>query len=204
MNRTLIALVALCAVTACGSTYTILDRESIQVSPNSETVARTMLPHSERHPQLVQHLALAEAMYQKQLTNLRERRNKVRARKRDLQFAAYGIMGATGLGVSGLAVGSAAGGGDSTKSLIGAGAMSLVGLGIGTVLQLTAAMQEEPSVADDKVRTLQRAHEAMLDRVRTLDSHSAENAAEAAQTQAQIAAAIESFISVAQELNVKG
>ena len=80
--------------------------------------------------------------------NLRERRNKVRARKRDLNFASFGIMGTTALGVGGLAIGSSAQGGDNSRALLGAGAVSLVGLGIGTILQLTAAMQEEPSTAD--------------------------------------------------------
>ena len=113
-------------------------------------------------------------------------------------------MGATGLGVGGLAIGAAATEGDHTSSLIGAGALSLVGLGVGTILQLTAAMQEEPTVAEDKVRTLQRAYETMLERVRNLMHRPGENSADQVQTQATIASIIETFISLAQEINVKG
>ena len=187
----------------CGSSYTVLDR-TIPASANSQVVASTLLPGGERNTALVAHLAIAEELYQQQLRLLHERRNKTRARKRDLNFASFGLMGAAGLGVGGLAIGSAAGGGDSNKALIGAGVLSLVGLGIGTIFQLTAALQEEPGVADDKVRSLQRSYESMLERVRTLSQHSQENPAGAANTQAQIAAAIESFISEMQQIHVKG
>ena len=187
----------------CGSSYTVLDR-NIPASANSQVVASTLLPGGERNTALVAHLAIAEELYQQQLRLLHERRNKTRARKRDLNFASFGLMGAAGLGVGGLAIGSAAGGGDTNKALIGAGVLSLVGLGIGTIFQLTAALQEEPGVADDKVRSLQRSYESMLERVRTLSQHSQENPAGAANTQAQIAAAIESFISEMQQIHVKG
>jgi hypothetical protein len=187
---------------ACGSSYTVLDR-TIPASSNSQIVASTLLG-GERNPALVSHLAIAEELYQQQLRLLHERRNKTRARKRDLGFAAFGLMGAAGLGVGGLAIGTAAGGGDSNKALVGAGVLSLVGLGVGTLLQLTAANQEEPSVADDKVRSLQRSYEAMLERVRALSQRAQENPAAAAATQAQIGATIESFIGEMQQINVKG
>lgn len=189
---------------ACGSSYTIVDRTALQISPNSAIVARTLLPSSERFPALVEHLALAEEVYQKQLGLLRERRNKVRARKRDLNFASYGLMGVTALGVGGLAIGTAAGSGDKSGEVVGAGVLSLVGLGIGTILQLTGAMQEETSVADDKLRTLQRAHDSMLERVRMMTPRAGENPVDLAQTQAQMAGVIESFISEALHINVKG
>lgn len=205
MTRVHLSLL-LCLLTtgACGSPYTIVDRAQIQISSNSAIVAGTLLPQSERYPGLVKHLALAEEVYNSQLGLLRERRNKVRARKRDLNFASYGLMGASALGVGGLAIGAAAGGGDTNQALVGAGAMSLVGLGIGTILQLTAAMQEETSVADDKLRTLQRAHESMLERVRAMTSRLGDGPAEAAQGQAQVAGVIESFINEALQINVKG
>lgn len=188
---------------ACGSSYTVLDR-TIPASANSQVVASTLLPGGERNTALVAHLAIAEELYQQQLRLLSERRNKTRARKRDLNFASFGLMGAAGLGVGGLAIGTAAGGGDSSKALVGAGVLSLVGLGIGTIFQLTAALQEEPGVADDKVRSLQRSYESMLERVRTLSQHSQESSAGAVNTQAQIAAAIESFIGEMQQIHVKG
>lgn len=195
----------LCLITAgaCGSSYTIVDRAQIQVSSNSAIVAGTLLPQSERFPALVKHLALAEEVYSSQLGLLRERRNKVRARKRDLNFASYGLMGTSALAVGGLAIGTAADGGDTNRALVGAGALSLVGLGLGTILQLTAAMQEETSVADEKLRTLQRAHESMLDRVRSIIGRT-DSSAEAAQIQAQAAGVIDSFINEALQINVKG
>lgn len=204
MTRVRLSLL-LCLITAgaCGSSYTIVDRAQIQVSSNSAIVAGTLLPQSERFPALVKHLALAEEVYSSQLGLLRERRNKVRARKRDLNFASYGLMGASALGVGGLAVGTAAGGGDTNRALVGAGALSLVGLGLGTILQLTAAMQEETSVADEKLRTLQRAHESMLERVRSIIGRT-DSPAEAAQIQAQAAGVIDSFINEALQINVKG
>lgn len=189
---------------ACGSSYTILDRTEMRVSANSQTVARTLLPNSDRNPALMEHLALAEEIYQQQLRILHERRNKNRARKRDLGFASYGILSAASLGVGGLAIGAAATGGDNSKALVGASALSLVGLGIGTILQLTSAMQEEVSVVDDKVRTLQRSYEGMLDRVRTLSQRAQETPAEAVHHQAQIAATIENFINDTLQINAKG
>lgn len=197
-----LSLLFFCA--ACGSSYTIIDRTELQASPNSTIVATTLLPNHERRQELVKHLALAEEVYQKQLGLLRERRNKVRARKRDLNFASFGVMGLTGLGVGGAAIGTAAGNGDNKNALIGAGVVSLIGLGIGTILQLTGAMQEETSVADDKVRSLQRAHAQMIDQVRVLSQRSNENPVEAAQTQAQIAGIVEGFINETLQTNVKG
>ena len=188
---------------ACGSSYTVLDR-SIPASTNSKVVASTLLPGSERNPALIEHLAIAEELYQQQLRLLHERRNKTRARKRDLGFASFGLMSAAGLGVGGLAIGTAASGGDTSKALVGAGVLSLVGLGLGTIFQLTAAIQEEPSVADDKVRTLQRGYESMLERVRTLNQRAHDSPAESLNLQAQISATIESFVNELLQINVKG
>lgn len=202
--KTFAPALCLVATAACGSSYTIVERSSLQISPNSKTVARTLLPTGDRFPALVDHLALAEEVYEKQLALLRERRNKTRARKRDLSFASYGIMGVTSLGIGGLSIAAATTDSDRTQSLVGAGAMALTGLGLGTILQLTAAMQEETSVADDKVRGLQRAYDSMLERVRGMTHRVPEGPVEAAQLQAQVAATIEAFISEALQINVKG
>lgn len=204
MPQTRLPLVLCLVLGACGSPYTLIDRSSLQISQNSKTVARTLIPASDRYPALVDHLAIAEEVYQQQLTLLRERRNKTRARKRDLSFASYGLMGASALGVGGLAIGSATAGGDTSKALVGAGAVSLVGLGLGTILQLTSAMQEDSGIADEKVRSLHRAYETMLERVRTMNQRLTESPMEAAQHQAQAAAIIESFINEAMQIHVKG
>lgn len=203
-SRLLGTALALWVISGCGSTYTILDRSSIQVSPNSEAVAQTVLPQTVRTPQLVQLLAQADAVYQLQLNNLQERRNKVRARKRDLQFAAYGLMSGAALGVGGLAIGASTGAENSTGALLGAGAVSLLGLGVGTLLQVSAAIQEEPSVTDDKARVLQRSYESMLERVRNLASQPGSTVPEVQQTQSQIALLVEYFISEARQVKVKG
>lgn len=204
-SKTILSAVLALSLTltgACGSSYTVLDR-TIPPTANSQVVASTLLA-GERNPALISHLAIAEELYQQQLRLLHERRNKTRARKRDLGFAAFGLMGAAGLGVGGLAIGTAAGGGDSSKALVGAGVLSLVGLGVGTVLQLAAANQEEPSVADDKVRALQRSYESMLQRVRALSQHAQEVPATANATQAEISNVIESFIGDMLQTHVKG
>lgn len=200
-----VALLASALLTsACGSTYTVIDRSEIHASSNSTTVAHTLLPGNERNPALIEHLALAEELYQQKLRLLNERRNKARARKRDLNFASFGLMGAAGLGVGALAIGSAASSGDNGQALVTAGTVSLVGLGIGTILQLTAAMQEEPTVADDKIRTLQRSYETMLERVRTINQRAQEVPAEALHSQNQLAGIIETFINETLQVNVKG
>jgi hypothetical protein len=189
---------------ACASTYSIIDPSEVQVSPNSRVVARTVLPAADRFPALAEHLALAEEIYNRQLKLLRERRNKTRARKRDLNFAAYGIMGASALTVGGLSIGSAAGGANSNSALVGAGAVSLFGLGLGTILQLSSAMQEEPSVTDDKVNALKHQYAAMTEKVRLLAGKMLEPGADTAQLQAQIAATIEEFKTEVSTVNVKG
>lgn len=199
-----LALVSALLTSACGSTYTVLDRGELHASSNSTTVAHTLLPGNERNPALIAHLALAEELYQQKLRLLTERRNKNRARKRDLNFASFGLMGAAGLGVGALAIGTAAGEGDSSRALVSAGAVSLVGLGIGTILQLTAAMQEETTVAEDKIRSLQRSYEAMIERVQGLNQRSQDNPAESLRNQNQIAGVIETFINETLQINVKG
>lgn len=188
----------------CASRYTVLERSMLEISANSRTVARTLLPLGDRHPALIEHLALAEEVYEKQLGLLRQRRTKTRARRRDLNFASYAVLAGGALGVGGVAIGGVATGADHAQALVGTGALSLVGVGVGTALQIAAAMQEEPAVADDKLRGLQRAYESMLERVRLLSQRVTDDRAEAAQVQAQISAAIESFISEAMQINVKG
>jgi hypothetical protein len=194
-TRLVSRLTAYALLSGCGSGYTIVDRSSVVVSSNSRIAAATLFPGNE-HPEIKEHLALAQEMYQKQLNLLKERRNKVRARHRDLGFMSWGLMAASGLAAGGAAVGSA----NTTRqsdALIGAGATALAGLGLGVVLQIASLMQEDPAAVDEKIRHLQTIYDAMLDRVRTLASQQPLN-------EPQIGAAIESFINEAEQINVKG
>jgi len=60
-------------------------------------------------------------------------------------------------------------------------------------------MQEESSDVDEKIHHLEGIYDGMLDRVRTLAIMPSND-----QTESQMAAAIESFINEALQINVKG
>src|SRR5262249_21179599 len=82
-------------------------------------------------------------------------------------------------------------------ALRGAGYTSLIGLGLGTVLQIVGLMQEDQAAVDDKIHRLDRMYQDMLERVRPLA------AAEPADD-ARVGEAIERFITDALAINVKG
>ncbi len=185
-----IACAALCG---CASGYTVVDRSAVVVSANSRVVAKSVLPRAEAHPSAAEHLALAEEVYQRQLALLKERRNKVRARHRGLNFASYAVMAGTGLGAGAVAVG----GGGESDALHAAGYTSLVGLGLGTVLQIVGLMQEDQAVVDEKIHRLDRMYQEMLERVRPL-------AVADPPDDARVGEAIERFINEALAINVKG
>jgi len=192
-----VSLLAACTLASagCGSGYTIVDRSSVVISSNSRIAASTLLPSSE-HPEVKEHLALAQEIYQKQLNLLKERRNKVRARHRNLGFASWGIMAATGLSAGGAAIGATSSA-HPQDALVGAGATALAGLGLGVVLQIAGLMQEDYSSVDGKIRQLQNLYDALIDRVRTLSAAQPFN-------EAAVGAAIETFINEAEQINVKG
>jgi hypothetical protein len=79
------------------------------------------------------------------------------------------------------------------------GLTSLIGLGLGTGLQIGALMQEESSDVDEKIRHLQGIYDAMLDKLRTLALMPASD-----QIESQMAGAVETFINEALQINVKG
>jgi hypothetical protein len=182
----------------CASEYTILDRSSIEVSASSRIAAGALLPGAQRHPQIEAHLALAEEVYAKQLSLLKERRNKVRARRRALNLTSYATMLAASLGTGYIAL-SATEDTNPKTSLKAVGLTSLIGLGIGTGLQIGALMQEESSDIDEKIRHLQGIYDAMLDRLRTLSVMPPSD-----QIEAQMASSVETFINEALQINVKG
>jgi len=191
-------LIATLAAAGCASEYTILDRSSIQVSPSSQIAAGSLLPGASRHPQVEAHLALAEEVFGKQLDLLKERRNKVRARRRALNLSSYVTM-LVGSIVTGYVALAATNKTSPTSDLKAIGITSLGTLGLGTGLQIGALMQEESSDVDEKIHHLEGIYDGMLDRVRTLAIMPSND-----QTESQMAAAIESFINEALQINVKG
>ncbi len=196
MRRATCLAVALALATqaaGCGSGYTILDRSHLVISDNARISATSVLPGGAKN-RAAQHLALAQEVYQRQLDLLKERRNKIRARRRVLQTSSFAI-----LALSGIAVGAAvlASGAPEARRAAGAGALGGAALGAG--LQFGALAQEEVPVVDDKIRHLQAVYEAMVERVRVLAAQTASDENDAA-----IGMAIETFINEALQINVKG
>jgi len=195
-----IAAVALsgCLGAGCASEYTILDRSSLEVSASSRIAAGSLLPGAAKYPKIEAHLALAEEVYGKQLSLLKERRNKVRARRRALTLTSYATMLASSIGTGYVAL-AATNKSDPSSDLKAIGLTSLIGLGLGTGLQIGALMQEESSDVDEKIRHLQGIYDAMLDKLRTLALMPASDHLES-----QMAGAFETFIYEALQINVKG
>ena len=190
----IVALVGSTVLGGCASEYTIVDRSTVAISENARLSAASVLPGGLRDPRAVNHLALAQEVYQKQLDLLKERRNKVRARRRSLNLLSYGVLTAASLAAGAIAISTAGHTPERT-----AGIMALSGVGLGTGLEVGALMQEEPGTVDDKIRHLQSIYDSMLERVRVLAGQPQSEPAQAA-----IGAAIETFIDEALQINVKG
>jgi hypothetical protein len=178
----------------CGSEYTIVDRSSLVISDNARLSAQSVLPGGQRNARAANHLALAQEVYQKQLDLLKERRNKVRARRRALNLLSYGTLAAAGIVAGAVALSSSS---RSTQQL--GGGVALGGVGLGTGLQIGGLMQEDVAAIDDKIHHLQSLYDSMLERVRVLAAQP-----QADQTDAAIGAAIEEFVNRALQINVKG
>jgi hypothetical protein len=163
--RTVALSLAVTLAAGCASGYTVVDRSAVVVSQNSQVVAKSLVPEADTHPRVTENLALAEEIYEKQLSLLKERRNKVRARRRGLTFTSFGIMAASGLSAGAAAIGGVASAQQKDAALIGAGVTSLVGLGLGTVLQIASLMQEDHAAVDDKIHLLERLHRELLERL---------------------------------------
>jgi hypothetical protein len=182
------------SLAGCGSEYTIVDRSTLVVSDNARVSAASVLPGGQKNPRAANHLALAQEVYQKQLDLLKERRNKVRARRRTMNMLSYGVLTAAAIAAGAIALGASS---PDTHRAAGGGA--LAGVGLGTALQIGGLMQEEPGAVDDKIHHLQDIYDAMVDRVRVMASQPASD-----QNDAAIGAAIETFINEALQINVKG
>jgi hypothetical protein len=191
-----VTALALLAATlgGCASEYTIVDRSSLVISDNARVAAASVLPGGNRNARATSHLAMAQEVYQKQLDLLKERRNKVRARRRTLNMLSYGVLAAASIAVGGVAL--ASGSRDVQRT---AGGLALGGVGLGTGLQIGSLMQEDVANIDDKIRHLQGIYDAMTERVRVLASQPQSDQADAA-----IGSAIEAFINQALQINVKG
>jgi hypothetical protein len=193
MKRALLAVP--CLALACAGAP-VIDRSELHVSDNTLVVAHDVLP-SDRFPAAASHLALAEELYGRELRALRDRREALRDRGRVLDASAFGMMAGTALAVGGLAIATT----DSSAAqarLQLAGLGALAGLGIGTVIKLSGFMQEDPAAVEFKSRQLQVAHDAMLDKIRSLTTTPGPGAEQA------ISVAIEQFMSTALQLNIKG
>jgi hypothetical protein len=196
--RALSAFVAAAFLSAtlagCGSEYTIVDRSSLTISENARLSAASVLPGGPRNARAASHLALAQEVYQKQLDLLKERRNKVRARRRSLNLLSYGVLAAAGIVAGAVALSAS-----SPSAQHAGGGIALGGVGLGTGLQIGGLMQEDVSAIDDKINHLQSLYDSMLERVRVMAAQP-----QTEQTDAAIGAAIETFINQALQINVKG
>jgi hypothetical protein len=189
---TALALFATWSV-GCASEYTVVDRSALTISDNARVSATNLLPASRRNGSVVAHLALAQQVYEEQLGLLKARRNKVRARRRGLNLLSYGVMAATSVAAGAMALS------DSGQRPQIAGALALGGAGLGTGFQIGGLMQEEVSVLDERIGRLQHIYDSMIAQVRALMEAPASE-----QSDAQVGAAVEAFMSQALQINVKG
>ena len=201
-----IPFVIVCAtLAACGSEYTIVNRSSVRPSPSSQIAARGLVGET---PAVTEHLAQAYEVYTAQLTLLKQRRNKVRARERGLRGAVIGTLTA---GSAAAAVVGATGDGTEQDRIQGASFVALGTIALSLGLTHIRGEQEDPIIPDMKARQLQKDFERMLDRVKELESEAevssgdpARDAAHRKEVTSQISTTIEAFITEATAINIKG
>ena len=206
MIRTVLSLLLISGLAmGCGSAYTILDRSTLEVSPNSKISARNLVPRASEYPSVVEQLALAQEVYQKQLFLLKERRNKLRARKRYFNAFSFGTFAASSIGVGAASIQSSEA--DAGTNLQKAGYAALGGLAVGTLFQVAGFMQENASSVDGKVRHLELLYDTMIERLRQLTYRDGVRQGEASSgpdTASDMGAANESFVTQALAINIKG
>jgi|GEM_PF-3542126 len=205
--RRLIALaVSASLLGACGAQYTIADRSKLAPSPGSRIAAANLVPMpGQAPPDVSSHLAQALEMYQTQSALLKERRNKVRARKRGMSTAAFGL-GAAGLAaVMGETLTLE---GDRQSKAIGLTA--LVALGAATVFKIGETLQEDTSAVDSKIALLDEYYATMLTDLRRIQDQlgktgdPVKDESLSREASLQMSTIIENFIQDAQAVNVKG
>ncbi len=185
----------------CASEYTVVTRGDIHPSPGTRISAENIAPMAAEDSRVADHLGLAIATYEKQLSLLKERRNKVRARRRTYAQLALGTLAAS----AGATATTAVLANESSKSgdgLKAAGVGALGAVFLGSTFALIEHLQEEPEAIDEKIRFLETDYQTMLTRLRALDEGEGDRGKEAARLKA--GAIIEEFISHALAINVKG
>lgn len=206
LHLTLLLIVSMVLSSACASEYTVLDRATLQASEPSRLTAHNLLPTS-TNAKTREQLAVAQEVYQRQLSLLKERRNKARSRRRTLNTLSFATLTATTLAVGTLAVLSDdSPNANSRDSLQDAGLISLSGTAVGTTLQLAGALQEDSSAIDAKIQRLDLLYDTLITQLRTLsfqlNASSPPN--EAARITSDMSALIEMFISEALSIHIKG
>jgi hypothetical protein len=204
--------IALClslAASACSGTFGGPVTRSTQISAGSRASASSIVPRDDQHRGVIEHLALAEEIYSKQLAALTDRRNTLRSRRRTLTLATYATFAATTLVIGAAAIQSSndsSGEGMSDSDLRLAGFGALGGLGVGTTLEVVNLMQEDPSNVEAKIRSLQSAYDNMSERLSQLFLDVEQGATEVTPEEVETRAGpiIDSFINEALQINVKG
>jgi hypothetical protein len=183
-----------------------------RITDSSRVTASTIVPDDPANRAVVEHLALAEEIYNKTLEALRDRRNGLRERRRALTLGGYATFAATTLVIGAAAISKSNDDAMTTSSsLRTAGYGALGGLGLGTTLEVVNLMQEDPSSVEAKIHYLQSSYDNMIDRLRVLfdDARPAAEGAPAPRPTSRALAGqaspiIEAFINDALQINVKG
>jgi hypothetical protein len=157
-HRLIVAATLASFLAACGSQYTIADRSKLKPSSGSRIASANLLPlRGQTPPDVSEHLAQALEMYQTQLTLLKERRNKVRARKRTLSTAAFAI-GAAGLaGSMGEVILL-----EGERESAAVGLTALIAFVAATGFKIGETVQEDSSAVDSKIVLLDEYYATML------------------------------------------
>ncbi len=200
MQKLQIPVIAL-ALSACTSSQGIIDRSTLRVSKNSRVVANNVIPNAANNASVVEHLGLAQEVYQSQMTSLKRRKRTLRSRGRTFSVLSYGtfVLTTMGVGVAAVAVSEQSRG----EGMRAAGFGALSGAAVGTLFQIAGYMQEDPASVDHKIRRLEGAYSAMVDQLRSL-GQSSQEAGLSPLKSAAMSQAIEAFITHAVEIDVRG
>lgn len=205
MRRLLLIFLAALVLAGCASEYTIINRSAVRPSPSSSIAARALSGES---PAVTEHLAQAYEVYTAQLTLLKQRRNKVRARERGLRAS---VIGALTAGAAGAVVVSATSDGTEEDRLQAGSYVALGTIALALGLSHVRGEQEDPIIPDMKARQLQKDFERMLDRVKELQAEAeittgdpVKDAAHKKDATSAISTVIEEFITEATAINIKG
>jgi hypothetical protein len=176
-----------------------------RISDGSRVTASSIVPDDANNRGIIEHLALAEEIYAKQLDDLRARRGTLRSRRRTLTLATYATFAATTLVIGAAAI-RAEEMSEPNSDLRVAGYGALGGLGLGTTLEVVNLMQEDPANVEGKIRHLQSSYDNMVDRLRELFEDAATFGDEVTPQSVELKAGpiIEAFINEALQISVKG